>query len=118
MFNSSVIGIAALATPLLFAGPVQAEACQNGICVSGHDNGSGVVVRYHVQNGPVTNVNIRTPDGNQWEGGPSGAVKLRRFSTTRYSIQSCVKGTGLFGRSSCGAWANFRHTIKEPFSNW
>jgi hypothetical protein len=109
MLKSPALASASLATVIAFAAPAQAANCRNGVCVSGRDNGSVVTVSYYVQNGPASHVNIRTPDGRQWEGSPRGSFNLQRFATTRYALQSCVRGTGLFGKSSCGAWANFFH---------
>ena len=99
---------AAVIAALSFASAAQA-GCKGGICVSGQDNGSVVTVTYQVQTGPVTNVNIRTPDGRQFEGGASGTFSVQRFANTVYAIQKCVKGTGLFGRSTCGPWVSFTH---------
>lgn len=99
-----------------------AEACNHGICAAGVTNGRFVSVRYHVQNGPVSHVNIRStqfqvancegvcPDINQREGGAQGTFTLIRDKNgpTRYSIQACVRG-GFLQRSSCGGWATFKH---------
>lgn len=106
---------------LLWNGAASA-GCARGICASGVTNGGVVNVTYRVQNGPVSHVNIRSgyflntscegfcPDPVQREGPRSGTFNLRRERSgpTTYMIQACVRG-GVFQRSSCGAWASFRH---------
>jgi hypothetical protein len=116
--KSTLIAAILLAAPGLAWG----EACVNGICATSKTNGGFVSVRYHVQNGPVTHVNIRSdffsvsncegvcPDPSQQEGSPSGAFTLlkNKNGTTAYAIQACVRG-GFLQHSKCGAWANFHH---------
>jgi hypothetical protein len=117
--RSGLVAVAMLGATMSTA---WAEACVNGICANSVSNGKYVSVRYRVQNGPVSHVNIRStnfevrncegvcPDINQREGPPSGAFELLRSKNgpTRYAIQACVRG-GFLQRSSCGRWANFRH---------
>jgi hypothetical protein len=115
----------ALATLALLAAATslaRAEACNHGICASSVSNGGFVSVTYHVQNGPVSHVNIRSQnfpivncegvcsDPHQREGAPSGAFDVPRSKSgpTDFAIQACVRG-GFLQRSSCGAWANFHH---------
>jgi hypothetical protein len=120
--NSLAAGLLAAAAALVGAAPAEAAACSRGICAESVTNGPYVHVRYWVQNGPVSHVNIRSanfivrncqgicPDPFQREGGARGSFVLQSFrgTATRYSIQVCVRG-GFLQRSSCGGWAAFRH---------
>ena len=123
------IGIGTLlltvAIPTLASG-----ACNNGVCANSVTNGRYVSVRYRVQHGRSTHVNIRSrhfqiasceglgcgeKSSFQREGhGRRGEFTLlrnkagKKILPTSFSIQPCVRG-GLLASSRCEPWATFQH---------
>jgi hypothetical protein len=110
--QKSIVTAASLAliSTVAFAGNAQAKACQLSFCVESRDTRTKIRVDVWNTSNSLgrTHFNVRY-NGLQFETkGPFNLANYRKNSTYRFAIQACTRG-GMFQKSQCTRWVNFRH---------
>jgi|SRR5262245_30595331 len=105
-----VLAIAAAVTPWAAAG-VRAEACDNGICADGRDDGRTLNVYLRTTMTGMSHYNIRVPGRSQFESTGRFQIPVQSGRTYNYSVQVCRRG-GVLQSSICTQWVDFHHDVR------
>jgi hypothetical protein len=102
----------ALSASALFAGQAHAKACKLHFCVESSDNMKKKKIWVELWNTSNnlgrTHFNV-SHNGIQFETkGSFTLANYRKNGIYKFSIQACTRG-GVFQRSQCTPWVNFRH---------
>jgi hypothetical protein len=106
-------GAALLAWKPAYAACLEGDCCKNGICIDvSYPNESIIHVRLETGIGGITHYNIQHHSTGQFEVGANVAhFELAVWppgSVTVFAVQACRRGKGIFERSACSKWADFR----------
>jgi hypothetical protein len=116
-FSLSAAAAAALTTIVFLPGTALAS-CIGDICVSGQDQGNMHVIDFSVDPNSVFNrngdhYNYNDGHGQRELGRNETQVRMTippgRPAILRYAFQICERSNG---KSLCGKWANFTHTVQ------